>query len=465
MANRPRSLVRRHAGTGLEAGSGGTLDVDLYELTEKTTPVMADSVGLVDSADDSSAKATLTNVLKILGETAAGANATSALSEVDGVLKINITGTTANTNPATTDKLLIEVTGVNKSVTITNAIKAIGEAMINAAGATGGIAETDGVIKIDIGNVTPTTAPAPADKLLIEVGGVNKSTSITNLVKAVGEAMINAATTTSGISEVNGVVKIDIGTVTATTAPAAADLMLLEVGGINKSASITDLQKAFGEVAAGSSAATGLSESDGVLKVDPTDEALVPGTGYLLTHNAAGEPHKDKAEDIVALMAGDGLKSAAGVLSVDANELTEAVVDVAADSIVILDAGDSSTKRESVADLVSGITGNGLTDSGGVAAVLAEDASLVVGASGVKIKAAALKHVLADGTAAATAVTVAGMAVGDELISVHAQATKAAVATITDRTAEYAIGTGQLTKAAGTDESNNQLDIWYWDRT
>jgi hypothetical protein len=130
-----------------------------------------------------------------------------------------------------------------------------------------------------------------------------------------------------------------------------------------------------------------------------------------------------------------------------------------------LDAGDSSTKRESVADLVSGITGNGLTDSAGVAAVLAEDASLVVGASGVKVKAAALKHVLADGTASATNVTVSGMAVGDELISVHAQATKASVGTITDRTAEYAIGTGELTKAAGTDESSNQLDIWYWDRT
>lgn len=87
MANRPRSLVRRHAGTGLEAGSGGTLDVDLYELTEKTTPVMADSVGLVDSADDSSAKATLANIQKILGETAAGAAAATGHTEVDGVLK------------------------------------------------------------------------------------------------------------------------------------------------------------------------------------------------------------------------------------------------------------------------------------------------------------------------------------------------------------------------------------------
>jgi hypothetical protein len=232
--NRPRSLVRRHAGTGLEAGSGSTLDVDLSELTPKTVPVMADSVAGIDSeASDASVIMTLTNCLKILGETAAG-----------------------------------------------------------------------------------------------------------------------------------------------------------------------------------SQAASGLTEVDGVLKVAPTDETLVPSTGYLLTQNAAGAPHKDLFSDIVALL-----------------------------------------------------TGNGLTDSAGVAAVLAEDASLVVGASGIKVKAAALKHVLKDGTAAATDVTVTGMAVGDELISVHAQATKASVGTITDRTSEYAVGAGKLVKAAGTDESSNQLDIWYWDRT
>lgn len=93
--NRPRSLVRRHAGTGLEAGSGSTLDVDLSELDPKTAPVMADSVSLVDSEDgDASKIATLTNVQKILGETAAGVAAATGLTEVDGVLKVNPTDET-----------------------------------------------------------------------------------------------------------------------------------------------------------------------------------------------------------------------------------------------------------------------------------------------------------------------------------------------------------------------------------
>lgn len=120
MTNRPRSLVRRHAGVGLDAGSGGTLDIDLNELSAKTVPVMADLVALVDSSDDSSKKATLTNCLKILGETAAGTKTTSSITEVDGVMRVNIGETTANTSPVTANKVLVEQGGVNKSITLAN---------------------------------------------------------------------------------------------------------------------------------------------------------------------------------------------------------------------------------------------------------------------------------------------------------------------------------------------------------
>lgn len=120
-ANRPRSLIGRHAGKGLTAGSGGTLDVKLSELDAKDTPIMADSVTILDSEDSSTSKvATLTNVQKILGETAAGTNATSGLSEVDGVMRVNVGGVTANTSPAAANKTLIEQAGVNKSVTLAN---------------------------------------------------------------------------------------------------------------------------------------------------------------------------------------------------------------------------------------------------------------------------------------------------------------------------------------------------------
>lgn len=82
-----------------------------------------------------------------------------------------------------------------------------------------------------------------------------------------------------------------------------------------------------------------------------------------------------------------------------------------------------------------------------------------------KLAGGFFKTALADGTAAATDVTVAGMAVGDELVAVLALTTKAAISTMANRTSEYAIGAGKLTKADGTDETGNQLLIIYLDLT
>lgn len=68
----------------------------------------------------------------------------------------------------------------------------------------------------------------------------------------------------------------------------------------------------------------------------------------------------------------------------------------------------------------------------------------------------------AAGTAAATDVAIAGIDANDELVAVMSFATAAAIATVADRTAEYTIQEGGLDKAAGTDETNNQLVVFYW---
>jgi len=51
--------------------------------------------------------------------------------------------------------------------------------------------------------------------------------------------------------------------------------------------------------------------------------------------------------------------------ALDISELSAAVVDVAADSVAILDATDSSTKKEAIADIVSGVAGTGLAAASG----------------------------------------------------------------------------------------------------
>ena len=74
-----------------------------------------------------------------------------------------------------------------------------------------------------------------------------------------------------------------------------------------------------------------------------------------------------------ASVAGDGLAYSSGVLSLDLDELTAADVNVAADFIAIVDADDNSTKKESVADLVSAMAGAGLTATDGVLKVTGND--------------------------------------------------------------------------------------------
>jgi hypothetical protein len=65
----------------------------------------------------------------------------------------------------------------------------------------------------------------------------------------------------------------------------------------------------------------------------------------------------------------------------------------------------------------------------------------------------------AAGTAAAANVTVANMTAADEIVYVGSMTTAASIATWADRTGEYVAGAGVMTKAAGTNETNNLLFI------
>ncbi len=78
---------------------------------------------------------------------------------------------------------------------------------------------------------------------------------------------------------------------------------------------------------------------------------------------------KESIADIVTAIAGVGLVASAGVLAFDLNELSAVAIDVSADLFAIEDATDSSTKKESIADLITAIAGVGLTDSSGVLAL------------------------------------------------------------------------------------------------
>ena len=71
-------------------------------------------------------------------------------------------------------------------------------------------------------------------------------------------------------------------------------------------------------------------------------------------------------DDVATGLAGDGLSATTGVMALDLNELTGAAVDVAADSIAIVDATDNTSKKESIADLATAMAGSGITATNGV---------------------------------------------------------------------------------------------------
>ena len=81
---------------------------------------------------------------------------------------------------------------------------------------------------------------------------------------------------------------------------------------------------------------------------------------------------------IAAAAAGDGLSGGAGnALALDLNELTAADVDVAADSIAIIDANDSNaSKKESIADFVDGINGTGIDAGSGQLSIAAAQTNI-----------------------------------------------------------------------------------------
>ena len=140
---------------------------------------------------------------------------------------------------------------------------------------------------------------------------------------------------------------------------------------------------------------TGLDLTDGgaggnlTLDVDISefsDVQIASGDKLLVLDSDNATHQLESIDDIATLFAGTGLSASSAVLGVDLNELTSADVDVASDSIAIVDATDNSTKKETIADIMTSVAGPGLAATSGVLNVNVDDSSIEVDTDTLRLK-------------------------------------------------------------------------------
>jgi hypothetical protein len=171
------------------------------------------------------------------------------------------------------------------------------------------------------------------------------------------ESMVDYATAIAGdgLSGSAGVLSVGVDDSTIET---NGDALRVKAAGINVSHLNTAVAGAGLSGGGGSALAVDLHEF--------TAEQVASGDFFAFVDSTDNGNHKDTVDDLAILFAGNGLSATSAVMAVDLNELTDASVDVSADSIAIVDANDSNgSKKESIVDLVNAMAGTALQASSG----------------------------------------------------------------------------------------------------
>ena len=346
------------AGDGLSGGgTSGALSIalDLNELTAATINVANDSIVLID-ADDS--------------------NGSKKESVADFVSAIAGSGLSASSG-----QLSISETGDISAVTAGDGL--------SGGGSSGAVS-----LALDLNELTAATVAVDADSIAIIDASDNssKKESIADLVSGMAGTNLTASSGTLGIASsvirglfsAGGDLSYNSSTGAFTFTNDAGDIESVTAGdglsgggtsgAVSLALDLNELTAASVDVANDSIAI--IDAGDNSSKKESIADLVTAMAGTNLT---ATNGVLSTTADITGVTAGDGLSgggtSGALSLALDLNELTAAAVDVAADSIAIIDGGDNSSKKESIADLATAMAGTGIDASSGAFAV---DSTVVV---------------------------------------------------------------------------------------
>ena len=201
---------------------------------------------------------------------------------------------------------------------------------------------------------------------------------------------------------------------------------------------------------------------------DQVNTLLTAGSGIGLSYNdGAGTltiTRDAETGDISSVVAGDGLSGGAtsgdATLALDLSELTAAAVDVANDSIAIVDASASNgSRKESIADLATAMAGTNITASGGVLSTTADLTGVTAGdglSGGGTSGAVSLALDLNELTAAAVDVAADSFAIIDANDSNGSK--KEAIADVVTAIAGNGLAASSGVLAVGVDGSSVELN-------
>ena len=190
----------------------------------------------------------------------------------------------------------------------------------------------------------------------------------------------------------------DDGVTGAKLAPAVAGLGLAQDGSGNLDVQTSGAIKIASDKLgiSGSFAGIGLAYRGGVdsiseMELDISEYVTnTPASGdkFLALDQDGSTEQLSTVDSLATLFAGNGLAASSAVMELDLNELSAATVDVANDSIAIVDADDNSSKKESIADLVNAMVAStdGLQASAGVISVNANSTSFEFDAGEMQLK-------------------------------------------------------------------------------
>jgi len=142
--------------------------------------------------------------------------------------------------------------------------------------------------------------PASGSIAILTTGGATGKESVADAMTAIA-----GTSSASGLKATTGVLALDIADLTATTDPASTRQLPIDVAGVNKSVTVAELAKPIGAIIAATNATSALSEVDGAARVNigqVTGKAAPVGADMLLIEDTvAPDANKNKMCTITQL--------------------------------------------------------------------------------------------------------------------------------------------------------------------